>query len=369
LLSSSARAIRVGFVALADAAPLLIAHECGYFADEGLQVSVERQIGWGNVRDKLVYGHLHASHALFGMPPLSVLRHERFSEPLVCIVALGSGKNGITLSRKWTDAGVDSAAALGQRLRSRMEDAPVFAHVFGCSIHHYLLRNWLVAGGINPDRQVRLITLPPPQMIHHTAAGTVDGYCVGEPWNTVAEAQGLGRVVATPASLSSTDPDKVLAVSRRWLASHGAEAESLVRAILRGCAFCERVENAGRVAEILSQPGYLDIEAALLECFTEFRWRGGDAGDSSARPIPTGTFPEARDVIWLLKQMVRWGHLPSQTDVVAIANACIDTTPYQRALETAGFDRVERKEFNQPQDQPHKIIDRQPVGRRAKQPF
>src|SRR5258706_8780309 len=133
-LSNSARAIRVGFVALADAAPLLVAHECGYFADEGLLVSLERQIGWGNVRDKLVYGHLHASHALFGMPPLSVLRHERFSEPLVCIVALGPGKNGITLSRIWTDVGVDSAATLGQRLRTRLNDVPVFAHVFGCSI-------------------------------------------------------------------------------------------------------------------------------------------------------------------------------------------------------------------------------------------
>jgi ABC-type nitrate/sulfonate/bicarbonate transport system substrate-binding protein len=207
-------------------------------------------------------------------------------------------------------------------------------------------------------------------MIHHTSAGTVDGYCVGEPWNTLAESQGLGRVVATPGSLSSTDPDKVLAVSRRWLASHGAEAESLVRAILRGCAFCERAENAGRVAEILSQPGYLETEPNLIvKCFSDARWRGGEAIDSSARPLPAGTFPKASDVIWLLKQMLRWGHLPSQTDVSAIATACIDTTPYQRATETAGFDRAEPQDSHQPQDQPDKNINRYPVGDRAKQPI
>src|SRR3954454_11485821 len=150
-------ALRVGFVPLLDAAPLVLAGELGYFADEGLSVTLERQIGWGNVRDKLVYGHLHASHALVGMPPISVLGRDRFFEPLVAICGLGAGGNAITFSSQLISAAVQTLAALAERLRLlKGASVPTFAHVFACSIHHYLLRDALDGRGINPDRDVRL---------------------------------------------------------------------------------------------------------------------------------------------------------------------------------------------------------------------
>src|SRR3954469_5049960 len=124
-------ALRGGFVPLLDAAPLVMARELGYFADEGLNVVLERQIGWGNVRDKLVYGHLHASHALVGMPPSSVLGRERWAEPVAAIATLSRGGNGITLGRRLTAAGVNSAAALAEWICRRLGDGPpVMAHVF-----------------------------------------------------------------------------------------------------------------------------------------------------------------------------------------------------------------------------------------------
>ena len=171
--------IRVGFVPLLDAAPLVVALELGYFADEGLKVTLHRQVGWGNVRDKLVYGQLHASHALMGMPPASLLGRDRFAEPVVAVTGLGTGGNGITLSRRLTDAGVRSAASLAQWAGKRFagpSEPPTLAHVFGCSMHHYLLRDWLAAGGVDPDRDVRLCVLPPPQMNSHLAGGHLDGF-------------------------------------------------------------------------------------------------------------------------------------------------------------------------------------------------
>ncbi|HWE04923.1 MAG TPA: CmpA/NrtA family ABC transporter substrate-binding protein [Tepidisphaeraceae bacterium] len=330
--------VRIGFVALLDAAPLIAAMTLGYFADEGLRVTLERQIGWGNVRDKLVYGHLHASHALVGMPPVSVLGRDRFPAPVTAIMGLGAGGNAITLGRRLTDMGIDSAVELARAARLRGVSNPILlAHVFGCSMHHYLLRDWLAAGGIDPDRDVRLCVLPPPQTAGQMEKGCLDGFCSGEPWNTVAERQGLGKIVAVTADLIPDHPEKVVAVSGRWLAKSPDQADALVRATLRGCVFCTEKANAPALAEMLAAPAYLDMPAELLlRSLTIDRWFGG-AARRGAGPIrncaPATTFPSATHAAWLLKQMIRWGHLPPDIDVVAVARLAVDSGPYRRVAE------------------------------------
>jgi ABC-type nitrate/sulfonate/bicarbonate transport system substrate-binding protein len=293
-LKFSSGGLRVGFVRLIDAAPLILAQELGYFAREGLAVSLERQIGWGNVRDKLTFGQLHASHALLGMPPLSVLGREQFVEPLVAILALGSGGNAITLSRRLIAMGIRTEEALARQVRRREGRPLVFAHVFSCSTHHYLLRDWLANAGINPDEQVRLCVQPPPQMPPQMAEGFLDGYCVGEPWNSMAEHEGHGAPVAATTRRAPGHPEKVLAVGRDWLASHPDEAQSLVRALLRACAFCEDAANAGTIARILSSPRYLDVtEAVLHRSLTEL-----SPGFRSWAPHTT--IPRPEHAAWLL---------------------------------------------------------------------
>ena len=294
-----------------------------------------RQIGWGNVRDKLVYGHLHASHALLGMPPVSVLGRDRFPEPVTAIMSLGAGGNAITLGRRLTDMGIDTAAELARAARSRGPGNPIqLAHVFDCSMHHYLLRDWLSAGGIDPDRDVRLCILPPSQMTRQIERGCLDGFCCGEPWNTAAEQKGLGKIVAVTADLLPDHPEKVLAVSRRWLQKSPAQADSLIRATLRGCEFCSEKTNAPALAKMLSAPAYLDMPAELLlRSLTIDRWFGGP-GRRGAGPIrnfsPAMTFPSATHAAWLLRQMIRWGQLPPETDVLAVARQAIDSGPYRR---------------------------------------
>jgi ABC-type nitrate/sulfonate/bicarbonate transport system substrate-binding protein len=319
--------VHLGFVPLLDAAPLILALELGYFADEGLQVALHRQVGWGNVRDKLVYGQLHASHALVGMPPASYLGRDRFPEAVIAVMSLGTGGNAITLSRRLTDAGVTGPRELATWLARRSKDAspPALAHVFSCSGHHYLLRTWLDRAGIDPDGDVRLVVMPPPQMASQMLAGTLDGFCVGEPWGTLAEARGVGRIVAATIDLLPAHPEKVLAVNRHWLGRSPHAAVALVRAIVRACGFCNDRTNARRVAEVLSRPGYLDVPADLLARSMSHR--------AAPRHDPAATSPA--HAAWILNEMIRWGHLPPHTDVTAAARASVDTDIYRRAVEAA----------------------------------
>jgi nitrate/nitrite transport system substrate-binding protein len=340
--SSSPADLRVGFVELVDAAPLVAALELGYFADEGLRVVLDREIGWGNVRDKLVYGHLQAGHALVGMPPLSVLGRSRFPEVLTSIMALGAGGNAITFGRRLTDAGITSAADLARYAHSKPAPVPVLlAHVFDCSMHHYLLREWLAQGGVNMESNVRFCVLPPNQMTRQLGRGTLDGFCCGEPWNTLAEQEGLGQIVAATTEVLPDHPEKVLAVSRRWLASSGPAAEALIRATIRGCAYCADAANYPALAEMLAKPAYLHMrEDIVLKSLTIDRWLGG-ASRKASGPIrncsPAMTFPAATHGAWILSQMARWNHLSGDIDPVAVALEAVNSGPYRRAAAALGI--------------------------------
>ncbi len=326
---------------LTDAAPLIMAHELGYFADEGLGVRLDRQIGWGNVRDKLTFGQLDAAHALIGMPLMSVLRREPYAEPLVAVMNLGIGADAITFGRRLTDAGVATAAGLaewagrGSRAGGRVA---VLAHVFGCSAHHYLLRAWLAAGGVDAGRDVRLCVLPPAQVGRQLEKGYLDGFCCGEPYNTLAADGGFGRLVAVTADVVPGHPDKVLAVTRRWAASHAELLPRLCRAVLRGMRFCDDDANLSAVAEVLARPAYLALPAdghppqpdAAADVRRPRGRPGGDAVGRRGRPFePASAFPSVTHHAWYAGQMARWGHLEAGVDVPAAAAACVSADAYR----------------------------------------
>jgi nitrate/nitrite transport system substrate-binding protein len=337
--------LRIGFVPLLDAAPIIAAYELGYFSDEGLSVSLDRQIGWGNVRDKLTFGHLQASHALLGMPAASVMGWPRYLEPLVGLVSLGFGGNAIAVSKRLSDAGVNNATTLGEWIRQlpRGEARPVLAHTFDSSTHHYLLRDWLAMGEVNPDRDVRLCVLPPPQMVGQLCKGYLDGFCVGEPWSTAAQSAGCGTIVTVTTDLVPEHPEKLLAVTRKWLNENPEIAQRVVRAMLRVGEFCEDVGNRVRLTEILAQPNYLDVEPeTLLQSFVtgdgagSMRNRGQRKISRAYGVSAAGMFPSGMHVAWLLSQMKRWGHLPANADVRSIAEESIDSTAYRAVAGTMG---------------------------------
>jgi ABC-type nitrate/sulfonate/bicarbonate transport system substrate-binding protein len=336
--------IRLGFVPLIDAAPLIAAAELGYFADEGLTVQLDRQIGWANVRDKLAYGHLDASHALLGLPLASALPPDSQGDPVVSLMSLSSGGNAITLSKKLFDAGVNSAATFAKWVCDPHRDRPpVLAHVFASSMHHYLLRDWLDSAGIHPDLDVRLCVIPPPQMGQHLAAGHLDGYCVGEPWNTLAARHGAGEIVCPTTDILPAHPEKVFATTRRWARDNRELLTPLIRALLRGCAFCNDANNVPALSEMLAPPKYLGVDADVIRAsLTVDRSFGLNPRFASVRPLDwsmrsfalRSTFPSRTHMVWMLEQMIRWGHAASDLELTEVADQCTDSTAYRRAAES-----------------------------------
>ncbi|HEX8914448.1 MAG TPA: CmpA/NrtA family ABC transporter substrate-binding protein, partial [Humisphaera sp.] len=342
--------VRVGFVPLIDAAPLVAAQELGLFARHGVRVALERQIGWANVRDKLAYGHLDAGHALLGVPLAGALAPGAVGEDLVSVMELGAGGNAITISRDLADRGVRSAATLGKWVRDRSAAAdrkPVFAHVFGSSMHHYLLREWLSAAGLDPDHDVTLRVIPPPQMADHLASGHLDGFCVGEPWNTLAERSGAGAILTPTTDVVPDHPEKVLAVTRRWAADRGPAVVAMIKALLEACRWCAAEANHPDLARMLAGPQYVGVPADVIAASLRLdRTLGVGAGRPSPRPADwrirsfatDRTFPSATHAAWLGEQMVRWGHAPADADVVAAARRCTDPRFYRRAAAELGVE-------------------------------
>jgi nitrate/nitrite transport system substrate-binding protein len=324
--------IDLGFVPLIDAAPLIVADYLGYFADEGLDVRLQRQIGWGNVRDKLTYGQLEASHALVSYSPASVAGMAAFPEPLVSLMSLGTGGNAITFA---TRLGHLNDGERTPALWRRMLGRPLkLAHVAIASAHHYLLRDYLATGGLDPDRDAVLSVIPPPQMAGHLRTEVLDGFCSGEPWNTLAMMERRGTIVAATTQLRANHPEKVLAVTRRWYDANRVPAESLVRATLPACDFCEAKSNRGQLTEILARPEYLSIDEAVIEKSLSIdEWFQPNVKRAAFRSFARkATEPCVADVEWIVRKMVHWSQLPHGIDPHRIATASIATDTYAQAV-------------------------------------
>lgn len=279
--------LKLGFLALLDAAPLLVAKERGFFAEQSLEIELARQSSWAGLRDKLAVGALDGAQMLAPMVLASTLGLGGFKEPLVTELALNIGGNSITLSGQ---AAKDRPLTLG------------IVHAF--SAHHYEMRLWLDQAGL----EAKLVVVPPAQMLSHLSAGLIDGYCAGEPWGHLAARSGLGRVVATSRQISPGRIEKVFAVRRQWAASHPDAHRKLVRALSQAALWCEAPENRAELAELLSHPCHLNAPRPLLRVLLE----------SENRPVfDTRGIDWASQSQWYLGQMRRWGQLPEDIATTA----------------------------------------------------
>lgn len=333
--------MRFGFIRLIDAAPLIVAEAKGFFEAEGLEVSLERQIGWMNVRDKLGYGALDACHSLLGMPIMSQLGRAGFARPIVSVMELGSGGNTIVVSEKLAQIGIDSAAALGRLIHSGLYQRKlVCAHVSTFSMHHYLLREWLTDGGINPDRDVQLTQLTPVQIAEHMANRYVDVFCVGEPWGLLAQNQGWGRIICATTDILPRHPEKVLAVTESFIQARSQDVMKAIVALLRSCQYCSDPANHEELAQILAREEYLHQHAELILLSLRAGRDGMGYGPTLKCRPADWTFrdwdvrncaPCGTHVIWFLKQMQRWGEVDMQADLKELAGRCIRRDLYAQA--------------------------------------
>jgi ABC-type nitrate/sulfonate/bicarbonate transport system substrate-binding protein len=263
--SAARRPLRVGFVPLTDCAPLVMAHELGLFRKYGLRVALHRELGWATIRDKIVHGELEASHALAAMPLAATLGLGSLRCECVTGLVLNLHGNAITLSTRLWKQGVRDGASLRQEVfRLRHEKRFTFGVVARFSSHHFLMRKWLAGCGIDPVRDVRIVVVPPPQMAANLKAGHLDGFCVGEPWNSVAAQTRAGWCVAASAELAPGHPEKVLMARRDFAEKRAEEHVALLAALLEACEHCQQPENHAHLLKTLARPEYVGVPEAAL---------------------------------------------------------------------------------------------------------
>ena len=257
--------LRVGFVPLCDCAPLVVAQERGFFCRYGLNVELVREVGWATVRDKIVHGQLDAAHALAAMPFAATLGIGSVATPCVTGLVLNLQGNAITLAQTFWKAGARDAQTFGAEIRRRNHREPfVFGIVSPVSSHRHLLELWLRSAGLNPETDYRLAVVPPPQMPAHLKAGHIAGFCVGEPWNSVAIEAGLGWCPATSGDLAPEHPEKVLLVRERFATERREEHRRLVAALRDACVFCAERENHDDLSALFAERRFVNVPAVLI---------------------------------------------------------------------------------------------------------
>lgn len=256
----------IGYVPLLDSAPLIIAQTHGFYEKAGVGISLQREVGWATVREKIRHGELDGAQAPASM--IFELSQGLGVLPLPCLTGLMTARHGnaIILSMELWDLGVRDAHSLARLVKSNAGKRRfIFAGVLHYSSQNYLMRRWLLSGGIQPDKQVDIAVVPPPQMRRCLEAGHLDGFCVAEPWGSEVIAAGLGWSPALSVDLSSGHPEKVFIVSEEFERQRPQVHRAILSAILAAARYCEAPENRAEVAAVLSRPEYLNLPATILE--------------------------------------------------------------------------------------------------------
>jgi NitT/TauT family transport system ATP-binding protein len=316
--------IAAGFLPLLDAAPLIVASAKGFARAEGVDLRLLREQSWAALRDRISIGHIDAAHMPAPLPIATTLGLGSLAVELEAPIALARGGNAVTVSLAlWGDmkeagapvgAGDPVACARALKLaldqRRRMgAPRPIFGVVHPFSSHNYELRHWLSVAGILPDQDVQIVILPPPYMADALGAGRIDGFCVGEPWNTLARHRGVGRLVTTKPRLWPGMVEKVLAMRSGALAPDAAHR--LICALAQAANWCDEAGNREELARLLAQPEHMDLPEAALAPGLSAALALGDAPPTLEPDFlrfgGLAGAPEPLHALWLYGQMVRWG--------------------------------------------------------------
>lgn len=349
--------LQLGFIPLTDCAPLVVALERGHFRKYGLEVGLSREVSWANIRDKVAAGVLDGAQMLAPMPIATTLGLGEVRKPTITALSLDLNGNAITVTpalyRRMEQA--DPACAADRALLGRAlarviaEDraagrAPLqFAMVFPFSPHHYLLRYWLAAAGIDPDRDVRLQVVPPPYMVESLYSGEIDGCCVGEPWNAQAVALGVGHILLTDCELWNYKPEKVFGVNQEWAERHPNTHRALLMALLEAAEWLDQPGNRPEAAALLAREEYVNapLEVVKQSLFGYFRVHPG--GDLIAQPDfhvfhrHAATFPWRSHALWFLTQMYRWGQIDEALNLRRTAEQVYRPDLYREAAAALGW--------------------------------
>lgn len=330
---------KLGYIALTDSAPLIIAKEKGLFDKYGVpDMSIEKQASWGATRDNMALGSanggIDGGHILRPKVHLytsGAVMQNKQPLPMYTLLNLNEDCQGISVAQSYaeTGAGLDSSPLKEAFAKAKAEGKePAAAMTFPGGTHDLWLRYWLAAGGIVPNVDVSVIVVPPPQMVANMKVGTMDAFCVGEPWNEQLVNQGIGFTAATTGEIWSHHPEKVLGMRADWVDANPIATNAILMAVMEAQQWCESMDNKQEMAEIVSRRQWYNVPVADIigrikgdinygngrvetgtDLFMKF-W--GEKGESS--------YPWKSLDTWFMTENIRWGHFPAATDVKALVD-------------------------------------------------
>jgi ABC-type nitrate/sulfonate/bicarbonate transport system substrate-binding protein len=342
--------LKAGFMPLLDAAILIMAVEKGFAEEQGIGIKLVRESSWANIRDRISVGQFDVAHMLAPLPIAQNLGLSPLNVPLIAPFALGLGGNAVTVSRAVYELMIAETAITGDPHRAgaalrhvviarRKQGLPnlVFAVVHGYSVHAYELRYWLAASGIQADVDVALTIVPPTMMNDALASGAIDGFCVGEPWNSNAVDLNLGEIVTTKASIWRSSPEKVLGLRQSWASENPDPLNRLLLALHHSAMWCAAPSNIDEMTKILAHPKYVGVGRRIL--------RKGLAGEV-LREHPqddflifedrAANFPWVSHALWIYSQMVRWNQVKHSAEGEKLVAKTYRPDIYRLALKRHG---------------------------------
>lgn len=349
--------VRIGFIPLTDCASVVMAAVNKFDEKYGIKIIPTKEASWASVRDKLVNGELDAAHVLYGLVYGVQLGIGGPRKDMNVLMSLNNNGQAITLSNQLKDKGVTDGASLAA-LIAKKEREYTFAQTFPTGTHAMWLYYWLGANGINPMKDVKVITVPPPQMVANMRVGNMDGYCVGEPWNNRAIMDKIGFTAVTSQDIWTDHPEKVLGTTAEFVQKNPNTARAMTAAILEAGRWIDAsLGNKQKTAETIAQKAYVNTDTDVIVARMLGRYENGlgkswdDKNHMKFFNDGAVNFPYLSDGMWFMSQHKRWGLLKDHPDYLAVAKRVNRIDIYKQAAAAAGV-ALPKSEMRS-----HKLID------------
>src|SRR6266850_2683640 len=337
--------MRIGIIALTDCSSIVMAHELGLFKKYGIESTVSKEASWAVIRDRLSLGENQATHMLLGIPYAATMGLQGSPvKPMVIPMYLNRNGQAITLTKALLDKGVKTPQQLKPlALEAKAKGSPMtFAVTFPPGTHAMWIRYWLGAGGIDPDKDVALIVIPPAQMVANMKVGKMDGYCVGEPWNARVIADGIGFTSLNTQDIWKDHPEKVCAFAAEFAEKNPKTVKAVLKALHEASVWLDNLENRPEQAKIVSAATYINCPPEIILGRMQGKY---DFGDGRKKDDPlymifssrNCNYPQFKYAKWFLSQYRRWGFVDGSVDYDGIAKQVMRPDIYEEAMKEIGY--------------------------------
>lgn len=329
--------VKIGFIPLTDCASVVMASVLGIDKKYGVKIVPSKEASWAGVRDKLVNGELDFAHVLYGLIYGVHLGTAGPKKDMAILMTLNNNGQAITLSKKLADKGAVDGASLA-KVMAKDKGEYTFAHTFPTGTHAMWLYYWLAANGVNPLKDAKVITVPPPQMVANMRVGNMDGYCVGEPWGQRAIMDGIGITAVTTQDIWKDHPEKVLGTTGDFVKKYPNTARAVTAAILEAGKWIDAgLQNKNKMAETIADKSYVNTSVDAINQRILGRYTNGlgknwdDPNHMKFYNDGAATFPYLSDGMWFLTQHKRWGLLKEHPDYLKVATEINRIDIYKQA--------------------------------------